>query len=174
MQLNYILQNGLSLHSSSSPSSSFVKHAGKIRCEITVSKRYSSDLEQGGLEIPAKIIFQNSNERIIEEMKKKLAPLIEEYNKKQLLYVRVIRFFKKISFIKFFFFFSQIRCALKLGALKIELLTRCALHNQSQILFETGCALNQDNYGSYISQTFQQLVTYAKISFCFLNKIFYL
>ena len=34
------------------------------------SKRYSSDLEQGGLEIPAKIIFQNSNERIIEEMKK--------------------------------------------------------------------------------------------------------
>ena len=60
----------------------FVKHAGKIRCEITGSKRYSSDLEQGGLEIPAKIIFQNSNERIIEEMKKKLAPLFKEYNKK--------------------------------------------------------------------------------------------
>ena len=60
----------------------FVKHAGKIRCEITGSKRYSSDLEQGVLEIPAKIIFQNSNERIIEEMKKKLAPLIEQYNKK--------------------------------------------------------------------------------------------
>ena len=107
----------------------FVKHAGKIRCEITGSKRYSSDLEQGGLEIPAKIIFQNSNERIIEEMKKKLAPLIEEYNKKQLLYVRVIRFFKKISFIKFFFFFSQIRCALKLGAFKIKLPMRCALSN---------------------------------------------
>ena len=44
----------------------FVKHAGKIRCEITDSKRYSSDAEQGGLEVPAKIIFQNSNERIIE------------------------------------------------------------------------------------------------------------
>ena len=102
----------------------FVKHAGKIRCEITGSKRYSSDLEQGVLEIPAKIIFQNSNERIIEEMKKKLAPLIEEYNKKQLLCVHVIRFFKKISFIKFFFF-SRIKCALKLGALKI----RCALNN---------------------------------------------
>ena len=37
----------------------FVKHDGEIRCEITGSKRYSSDLEQGGLEIPAKIIFQN-------------------------------------------------------------------------------------------------------------------
>ena len=63
----------------------FVKHDGEIRCEITGSKRYSSDLEQGGLEIPAKIIFQNSNERITEEMKKKLTPLIEEYNKKTLI-----------------------------------------------------------------------------------------
>ena len=53
----------------------FIKHAGKIRCEITGSKRYSSDLVQGGFKTPAKIIFQNSNERIIEEMKKKLAPL---------------------------------------------------------------------------------------------------
>ena len=35
-------------------------HAEKIRCETTGSKRYSSDLGQGGLEIPAKIIFQNS------------------------------------------------------------------------------------------------------------------
>ena len=59
-----------------------VKHDGEIRCVITGSKRYSSDLEQGGLEIPAKRIFQNSNERIVEEMKKKLIPLIEEYNKK--------------------------------------------------------------------------------------------
>ena len=39
-------------------------------------------IPQGGLEVPAKIIFQNSKERIIEEMKKKLTPLIEEYNKK--------------------------------------------------------------------------------------------
>ena len=60
----------------------FVKYDGEIRCEITGSKRYSSDLEQGGLEIPAKVIFQDSNERIIEEMKKKLTPHIEEYNKK--------------------------------------------------------------------------------------------
>ena len=37
----------------------FVKHDGEIRCEITGSKRYSSDLQQGSLEIPAKITFQN-------------------------------------------------------------------------------------------------------------------
>ena len=60
----------------------FVKYTGKIKCKTTGSKRNSSDLEQGGLEIPAKIIVQNSNEKIIEEIKKKLAPLIEEYNKK--------------------------------------------------------------------------------------------
>ena len=35
----------------SKPAHVFVKHAGKIRCEITGTKRYSSDLEQGGLEI---------------------------------------------------------------------------------------------------------------------------
>ena len=35
----------------------FAKHAGKIRCKITVSKRYSSDVERDCLEIPAKIIF---------------------------------------------------------------------------------------------------------------------
>ena len=39
-------------------------------------------IPQGCLEIPAKIIFQNSNERIIEEMKKKLTSPIGEYNKK--------------------------------------------------------------------------------------------
>ena len=75
MQLNYILQNGSSSDSSSSPSS-------------------SSDLEQGGLEIPAKIIFQNSNERIIEEIKKKLTPLSEEYNKNiNCYYIIFIRFY---------------------------------------------------------------------------------
>ena len=39
----------------------FVKHAGKIRCEITGSKRYSPDLEQGGLEIPAISEFKRKN-----------------------------------------------------------------------------------------------------------------
>ena len=58
-----------------------VYHAGKIRCEIAGSKKYSSDLVQDGLEIPAKKIFPNSKERINAEMKKKFAPLIEEFNK---------------------------------------------------------------------------------------------
>ena len=52
-----------------------------VLLHLVGSKRHSSDLEQGGLDIPAKIIFQNSNKRVIEEVKKKLT-LIEEYNKK--------------------------------------------------------------------------------------------
>ena len=52
-----------------------------IRCEIAGSKKYSSDLVQDGLEIPAKKIFPNSKERINAEMKKKFAPLIEEFDK---------------------------------------------------------------------------------------------
>ena len=39
----------------------FGKHAGKIMCEIIGLKRYSYNLEQVGLEIPAKTIFQTNN-----------------------------------------------------------------------------------------------------------------
>ena len=48
---------------------------GNLGVKLQVQK------DQSGLEIPAKRMFKNSNERIIEEMKKKPAPLIEEYNK---------------------------------------------------------------------------------------------
>ena len=43
--------------------------------------RYFIDLAHGGLEIPAKLIFRNTNERVIEKIKK-VTRLIEEYNKK--------------------------------------------------------------------------------------------
>ena len=43
-------------------------------------RRTKTDLEQGGLEIPAKITFIISNERIIEVMKTETTPLTEEYN----------------------------------------------------------------------------------------------
>ena len=70
----------------------FVKHAGKLGVKLQVQK----DLEQGGLEIPAKIIFQNSSKRIIDEMKKKLAPLTKKYNKKTLIAIRTCnQIFKK-------------------------------------------------------------------------------
>ena len=33
----------------------FLKHGGHIKCEITGGEKYSKDLEQGGLEIPARL-----------------------------------------------------------------------------------------------------------------------
>ena len=53
----------------------FIKHAGEIKCEVTGSKRCSTDLEQGCLEILAKTTFLYSNKTILEEIKKKLDPL---------------------------------------------------------------------------------------------------
>ena len=98
-----------------------------------------------------------------------------------MLYIHVIRYFKQISFIKFFFFFSRIRCALKLSALKIKLVTRCTLNNYSQKLFETGCALNWDNYGKQqgfdsikkLNWLSQSWVSYGLIGFfIFLEQLF--
>ena len=48
----------------------FIKHDGHS-CKMTGYRRYSADLEQGGLEIPATIIFWNKNEKIVEQMKKR-------------------------------------------------------------------------------------------------------
>ena len=82
-----------------------------VLLHLVGSKRYSSDLEQGGLDIQAKIIFQNSNKRIIEEMKKKLITLIEEYNKKNncyYIYVHVISFFLKKESLNSIFFSPEL------------------------------------------------------------------
>ena len=54
----------------------FLKHGGHIKCEITGGKKYSKDLEQGGLEIPARLKSSNTNKNVMNE---KLKPLVEEY-----------------------------------------------------------------------------------------------
>ena len=47
----------------------FIKYAGEISSEVNISKRYSTNLEQGSLKVSAKITFCNSNEKIIEGIK---------------------------------------------------------------------------------------------------------
>ena len=54
----------------------FLKHGGHIKCEITGGKKYSKDLEQGGLEIPARLKISNTYKNVMNE---KLKPLVEEY-----------------------------------------------------------------------------------------------
>ena len=59
----------------------FLKHDGHIKCEITGGKKYSKDLEQGGLEIPARITISNTNKKMTDVMKEKLNPLVGEYRR---------------------------------------------------------------------------------------------
>ena len=50
----------------------FLKHGGHIKCEKTGVNKYSKDLEQGWLEIPARLIISNANKRMTGVMKEKL------------------------------------------------------------------------------------------------------
>ena len=42
----------------------FLQHSGSIRCEVTGDRRYSSDLPQGGLEVPCELIFEGEKSYI--------------------------------------------------------------------------------------------------------------
>ena len=42
----------------------FIRRGGNIKCEITGRRRHSSDLPQGGLEIPCLLIMQGKKSEI--------------------------------------------------------------------------------------------------------------
>ena len=51
-------------------SSLFLRRGGYIKCEVTGKRRYSSDLSQGGLEIPCRLIFKSKDKKEIDKIKK--------------------------------------------------------------------------------------------------------
>ena len=55
----------------------FLKHGGHIKCEMTGGKKYSKDLEQGGLEIDN----QRYKQKVTDIMKENLNPIVEEYRR---------------------------------------------------------------------------------------------
>ena len=59
----------------------FLKHDGHIKCEITGDKKYLKDLEQSGLEIPARLTISNTNKKTTDAMKEKLNPFFDEYRR---------------------------------------------------------------------------------------------
>ena len=59
----------------------FLKHAGHIKSKITDGRKYWKDLEQGGLEIPARLKISNTNKKMTDVMKEKLNLLVEEYRR---------------------------------------------------------------------------------------------
>ena len=59
----------------------FLKHGRHIKSGITGGKKYSKDLQQGGLEISATMAISNTNKKMTDVMKEKLNSLIEEYKR---------------------------------------------------------------------------------------------
>ena len=57
----------------------FLKDGGYIKWEITSVKKYSKDLKQGGLEIPARLTISNVNKTMTDVIKQKLNLLVVEY-----------------------------------------------------------------------------------------------
>ena len=53
--------------------SSFIRRGGLIMCKVVGDRRYSSDLIQGGLEIPCILTFTGTNDSEIKKVKKLLA-----------------------------------------------------------------------------------------------------
>ena len=49
----------------------FLQHRGSIQCEVTGDRRHSSDLPQGGLEVPCELIFEGEK-KYIQKIKKLL------------------------------------------------------------------------------------------------------
>ena len=52
----------------------FLKHGRHIKCEITGGKKYSKDLEEGGLEIHARLTTSNTNNKTTDFVKKTEPP----------------------------------------------------------------------------------------------------
>ena len=52
-----------------------------MKCKITGGKKYSKDLEQGGLEISTRLTISNTNKKMTDVMKEKLNPFVEEYRR---------------------------------------------------------------------------------------------
>ena len=124
----------------------FIKHGRRIKCEITGGKKYSRDLEQGGLEIPARLTISNTNKKMTDVRIEKLNPLVEDTEEStinrnssrvlSILYITNFSETRKINSnaILFAYFFSskfleKQEVQTKLSALKIIFQRRCTLNN---------------------------------------------
>ena len=50
----------------------FFLRSGTIRCEVSGSRQYSADLDQGGLEVPYKLTFACSDQKCLTTTRKLL------------------------------------------------------------------------------------------------------
>ena len=61
----------------------FLKHCGKVIIKVNRPKRYSVDLKQGGMEVPAEFCFKTCNEKLFFQMKEKTLVEIVKFEEKR-------------------------------------------------------------------------------------------
>ena len=57
----------------------FLKHGATLIVKVTGERRYSFDLPQGGMEIPAEFIYKSEKKELIDQMKEKTLEEIKIY-----------------------------------------------------------------------------------------------
>ena len=61
----------------------FLRYDGKVSIKVNGPRRYSVDLIQGGLELPAEVTFQTSNEKLFSQMQEETLVEIEKFEEKR-------------------------------------------------------------------------------------------
>ena len=58
----------------------FLKHRGTLTVKVTGERRYSFDLAQGGMEIPAEFIYKSEIKELSDQMKEKTLEELKKYD----------------------------------------------------------------------------------------------
>ena len=61
----------------------FQKHEGELLVEVIGERRFSFDLPQGGMEIPAKFTFKTENIELFQQMQEKTLEQIEKFEERR-------------------------------------------------------------------------------------------
>ena len=61
----------------------FLRYDGKVSIKVNGSRRYSVDLIQGGLELPAEFTFQTSNKKLFSQMQEETLVETEKFEEKR-------------------------------------------------------------------------------------------
>ena len=61
----------------------FLKHGATLTIKVTGERRYSFDLPQEGMEIPAEFIYRSEKKELIDQMKEKTLEEIKKYDERK-------------------------------------------------------------------------------------------
>ena len=61
----------------------FLKHGATLTVQVTEERRYSFDLPQGVMEIPAEFIYKSEKKELIDQMKEKTLEEIKKYDERR-------------------------------------------------------------------------------------------